>query len=175
MRVGPTMLMPMSPVIWGAPASANSSLRMSCSTSVRPAPPYSFGHEGATQPRSVSFRRHSAGAPLQAAARLDAAAGELALEDLARLAAQLGGQLVLEELAHLGAKAGFLHRVAQPHRVLLSLRGQPARAALQFAGLAALKRSKVAGARARRASASVKTAPVQLCGVWRARRMTAST
>ena len=50
MIVEPTLGMPTR----GARVSANTSLRMYCSITLRSEPPYSFGHEGAIQPLLIS-------------------------------------------------------------------------------------------------------------------------
>ena len=55
MIVGPAMAMPMPPGR-GARDFASSSLKMNCSITVMPAPPYSFGQAGATHPFVESFR-----------------------------------------------------------------------------------------------------------------------
>ena len=91
MIVGPAIETPMPPT-WGAPASANSSLRMNCSMVLSPAPPYSFGHAGAIQPRSSQLLAPLAhGAALQLEA--GAAAGAVAVRCLAALVAAKGASL----------------------------------------------------------------------------------
>ncbi len=56
MIVGPAQPVPMPKLPpRGAPESDISWLKMNCSMTVMPAPPYSFGHAGAIQPWSASF------------------------------------------------------------------------------------------------------------------------
>ena len=58
MSVGPSIIKPRPPSL-GAPASANSWLRMNWSIGFMPAPPYAEGQAGAIHPRSASATRHA--------------------------------------------------------------------------------------------------------------------
>jgi hypothetical protein len=57
-NTGPIIVTPKPPKV-GARTRAISSLKMNCSPTLMPPPPYSFGQWGAIQPRPASALRHS--------------------------------------------------------------------------------------------------------------------
>ena len=104
---------PSLPPIVGTPALANSSLRMTCSRAVMPAPPYSAGQFGASRLCSLSTSRHCF------------CHSKRSSSGSAPMPFQSARQVFVEEVVHLPAERFALGGVGEVHAAQTTPRSVP--------------------------------------------------